>query len=75
MSVSGENKPLGTSSRRPGPFGPAWALLPKGQEVLSVDESTPAYDALDRMMDTGYSQLPVTSEGRIHWRLHVEVIQ
>ncbi len=56
---------IGTTTRRPGPFGPAWALLPKGQEVLTVPDDTPAWDALDRMMDSGYSQLPVTKNGRI----------
>jgi len=56
---------IGTSTRRPGPFGPAWALLPKGQEVLSVPDDTEAWDAIDRMMDTGFSQLPVTSNCRI----------
>jgi CBS domain-containing protein len=52
--------------RRPGPFGPAWALLPKGQQPLSVDDSTPIHDALDRMIDNNYSQLPMKNkEGRI----------
>ncbi len=52
--------------RRPGPFGPAWALLPKGQQPLGVDDSTPIYDALDRMIDNNYSQLPVKNrEGKI----------
>lgn len=52
--------------RRPGPFGPAWALLPKGQQPLSVDDATPIYDALDRMIDNNYSQIPVRNkEGRI----------
>lgn len=56
---------LGAMQRRPGPFGPAWALLPKGQEALKVDEATPAWDAVEQMTDNGYSQLPVTSGGRI----------
>ena len=52
--------------RRPGPFGPAWALLPKGQQPLSIDDSTPIYDALDRMIDNNYSQLPVKNkDGKI----------
>ncbi len=52
--------------RRPGPFGPAWALLPKGQRPLLIDDSTPIYDALDRMIDNNYSQLPVKNkDGKI----------
>ena len=45
--------------RRPGPFGPAWALLPKDQQPLVIDDDMPAYDAIDRMdeiqqaIDTG----------------------
>lgn len=48
--------------RRPGPFGPAKALLPSGQEVLVVPESAPAWDALERMIDEDYSQVPVLDE-------------
>ncbi len=52
--------------RRPGPFGPAWALLPKGQQPLSVEDTTLIFDALDRMMDNNYSQIPVKNkEGKI----------
>ena len=52
--------------RRPGPFGPAWALLPKGQQPLTVEDTTLIYDALDRMMDNNYSQIPVRNkEGKI----------
>ena len=52
--------------RRPGPFGPAWALLPQGQEPLTLEDKTPASDAIERMVDNGFSQIPVTSrEGRI----------
>ena len=32
------------SHRRPGPFGPAWALLPKDQQLLVIDDDTPAHD-------------------------------
>ena len=56
---------IGTSTRRPGPIGPAWALLPKGEEVLSVPDDNQAWDAIDRMMDSGYSQLPDIKNGRI----------
>ncbi len=55
-----------TPRRRPGPFGPASALLPVDQQVLTIPEDTPAVEALERMVDTGYSQLPVTdSAGQI----------
>lgn len=52
--------------RRPGPFGPAWALLPKDQQPLSLDDRTLASDAIERMVDHGFSQVPVTNrDGRI----------
>jgi CBS domain len=41
-----------------------------------VPDDTPAWDAIDRMMDSGYSQLPVTSKDRIigvvTWRTFVK---
>lgn len=52
--------------KRPGPFGPAWALLPKDQQPLLLDGATPAGSALERMVDNGFSQVPVTEKaGRI----------
>src|SRR4051812_32672740 len=48
-----------TSKRRPGPFGPAWALLPKGQVPLVLEGSTLASDAIERLVDNGFSQIPV----------------
>lgn len=52
--------------RRPGPFGPASVLLPVDQQVLMVADDTLVSDALERLVDTGYSQLPVTnSDGHI----------
>jgi len=52
--------------RRPGPFGPASALLPADQQVLTIRDNTIAADALERMVDSGFSQLPVTnSAGQI----------
>lgn len=47
--------------RRPGPFGPAHLLLPKDQELLTLDGETVAANAIERMIDKGYSQLPVTN--------------
>lgn len=52
--------------RRPGPFGPAWALLPKDQQPLVLDGSTPTADAVERLVDNGFSQIPVADKtGRI----------
>lgn len=52
--------------KRPGPFGPAWALLPKDQVPLIIEDDTPAHDAIDRMVDDNFSQLPVKNkDGRI----------
>lgn len=48
--------------RRPGPFGPAKALLPSGQEVLVVPETSQAWDALERMIDDDFSQVPVIND-------------
>ena len=62
VALNGGNAPR----RRPGPFGPASALLPVDQQVLSIPDDTIAADALERMVDTGYSQLPVTNpDGQI----------
>ena len=46
--------------QRPGPFGPAWALIPRDQRLETVASDAPAHEALDRMIDGKYSQLPVT---------------
>jgi hypothetical protein len=42
-------------NHRPGPFGPAHALLPEGQEVLIVAAEDKCWDALERMQDAGFS--------------------
>jgi len=52
----------GTYQHRPGPFGPAWALLPKDQQPLVLDASTPASDAIERLVDNGFSQIPVADK-------------
>lgn len=49
-------------SRRPGPFGPAKDLLPEGQEPLSIHQDEKVWDALDRMRDDNFSQLPVSDD-------------
>jgi len=51
---------------RPGPFGPAWALLPKDQQPLVLEDKTIASEAIERMVDNDFSQIPVkNAEGRI----------
>lgn len=55
ISINGGN----THRKRPGPFGPAWALLPKDQQPLILEASTPASNAIERMVDNGFSQVPV----------------
>jgi hypothetical protein len=47
-----------TFRKRPGPLGPVWALLPKDQQPLIIDDDTVAQDAIDRMMENNFSQLP-----------------
>ncbi len=62
ISINGDNM----HRRRPGPFGPAWALLPKDQQPLTLEGSTPASDAIERLIDSGFSQVPVEDKaGRI----------
>ena len=52
--------------KRPGPFGPVWALLPKDQQPLLIGDDTPCQDAMERMVDNNFSQLPVKNkEGHI----------
>ncbi|HVC96951.1 MAG TPA: CBS domain-containing protein [Pirellulales bacterium] len=56
----------GSYRKRPGPFGPAWALLPKDQQPLAIDGDVPVHDAIERMIDNNFSQLPVKDgQGRI----------
>ncbi len=59
MINSSNSEPSGR--HRPGPFGPAHLLLPKDQELLVLDGETLANNAIERMIDKGYSQLPVTN--------------
>jgi hypothetical protein len=57
---------IGSGGKRPGPFGPAWALLPKDQQPLMLNGATLAGDAIERLVDNGFSQVPVTDKaGRI----------
>lgn len=48
-------------NKRPGPFGPARILLPEDQQVETIRDTESTSAALERMADTGYSQLPVVN--------------
>ena len=48
--------------RRPGPFGPAEALLPKDQLLITLPKDTKAVNAIERMNDARISQVPVTND-------------
>ena len=56
------SKSVGSSRKRVGPFGPAWALIPKDQQTLVLDGSTPASDAVERLVDNSFSQIPVADK-------------
>lgn len=63
MTSSG-GTPSNTNSaprHRPGPFGPARILLPEDQKVETIRDTETTAFALERMIDTGYSQLPVVN--------------
>ena len=51
-----------TPRHRPGPFGPARILLPEDQKIETIRDTETTASALERMVDTGYSQLPVVNE-------------
>jgi hypothetical protein len=53
----------GTTRKRPGPFGPAIALLPENQQVESVQPTDSTAVALERLIESQYSQLPVIDLG------------
>ncbi len=48
--------------KRPGPFGPAFALLPQDQKLIILDAATPAVEAIERMIDERFSQIPVQDQ-------------
>jgi CBS domain-containing protein len=48
---------------RPGPFGPARALLPENQQLETVLPSDPTALALERLIDSGFGQLPIVDIG------------
>jgi CBS domain-containing protein len=50
---------VGSTRRRPGPFGPARDLLPEAQSIETIRDSEPVSLALERLADSGYDQFPV----------------
>jgi CBS domain-containing protein len=61
-----DSAPASDYRRRPGPFGPARMLLPENQKIETIPESESTASALERLADTGYSQLPVVdSRGHV----------
>jgi hypothetical protein len=52
------------SDERPnGPFGPADSLIPEGQVLKTIDHRMQCGKAMKILLETGYTALPVTSEG------------
>ncbi|MEZ5940631.1 MAG: CBS domain-containing protein [Planctomycetaceae bacterium] len=49
---------------RPGPFGPARILLPEDQKIKTIRDTEITSFALERMVEEGYSQLPVVNEDK-----------
>ena len=76
MNQQAENtdtSPPQIKRRRPGPFGPAEALLPKDQQLITLPSDTKAANAIERMVDARISQVPVTNAenqivGAFTWR-------
>ncbi len=60
LNSSSENT-VANSRKRPGPFGPAFALLPKDQQLIALPSDTKAVNAIERMIDARISQVPVTN--------------
>ena len=59
--MSKRNEPaISHPRKRPGPFGPARVLLPADQQMIILDGKTLAREAIERMMDERFSQVPVT---------------
>lgn len=53
--------------QRPGPFGPAFALLPENQQVESIQPTDSTVAAVERLIESTYSQLPVVDlAGHVH---------
>jgi CBS domain-containing protein len=48
-----------TPRQRPGPFGPARALLPENQQVETVLPTDSTAVAIERLIDSGFGQLPI----------------
>jgi len=53
------------SFRPPGPYGPAGEIVPERQRVQAVGSQEVALEALQGMVDEGYSYLPVKDDGEV----------
>jgi len=51
--------------RPPGPYGPAGEIVPERQRVQAVGSQEVALEALQGMVDEGYSYLPVKDDGEV----------
>lgn len=56
---------------RRGPYGPARAFVPKGQDIAWIDSKDTLLAALERLAEAGYSQAPVRHLGRCIGMLEV----
>lgn len=65
------HSPEQTPPSRKGPYGPALAFIPKGQEITWVDGKDTLLAALERLAGDGYSQAPVRHYGRCIGMLEV----
>jgi CBS domain-containing protein len=50
--------------RAPGPYGPAGEIVPKHQVLLQFEAHTSLREALERMLEEGYTLAPVCHHGR-----------
>jgi len=67
LSSPPQSLPRAASRQRPGPFGPARALLPENQQLETALPSDPTALALERLIDSGFSQLPIVDiSGHVH---------
>jgi hypothetical protein len=54
--------PTASPQKRPGPFGPAWALLPKDQQLTILPDDRKASEVLSLMINEKFSQVPIRNQ-------------